>query len=258
MATLLRAIDEYHGSFVVKCALQLAPLTFLRPKELRLAQWSEFDLDQAEWKIPIARMKRSRRDKEANPKEVHVVPLAKQAVVILRELQKLTGGGQLVFTGLRGKDRPISDATLTNALRQLSHAVDTPLGRAYDRTTFLPERKKMMQTWADYLDGIKAGAEIMPLRAEGLGGWCTTQFFSQFQQKIGYLGADTNILWPAQSDFARMDSGLGASVTFTPSKREHLVKCDRKMIRRKNRITKSTFWACPRYPKCKMTMKDKG
>ncbi|MFH7326191.1 tyrosine-type recombinase/integrase [Desulfurivibrio sp. C05AmB] len=189
VANLLQAINEYQGSFVVKCALKLAPLVFLRPKELRLAQWSEFDLDRAEWKIPIARMKRTRRDKEANPKEVHFVPLAKQAVAILRELQQLTGSGQLVFPGLRGNSRPISDATLTNALRrmgyakdeihvhgframartmlrqnlgvesewierQLSHAVDNPLGRAYDRTTFLPERRKMMQAWADYLDGL--------------------------------------------------------------------------------------------------------
>jgi integrase len=193
-APLLRAIDEYHGTYVVKCALQLAPLFFLRPRELRLAEWSEFDLDRAEWVIPIGRMKRTRRDKEANPKEVHVVPLAKQAVEILRELFQFTGNGRLVFPGERGKDRAISDATLTNALRrmgygkdemhvhgframartmlrqnlgiepewierQLSHAVDNPLGRAYDRTTFLLERRKMMQTWADYLDGLKGATK---------------------------------------------------------------------------------------------------
>jgi len=189
-APLLRAIDEYHGTYVVKCALQLAPLVFLRPKELRLAEWSEFDFERAEWVIPIGRMKRTRRDKEANPKEVHVVPLARQAVEILRELFQVTGDGRLVFPSERGKGRAISDATLTNALRrmgygkdemhvhgframartmlrqnlgiepewierQLSHAVDNPLGRAYDRTTFLPERRKMMQTWADYLDELK-------------------------------------------------------------------------------------------------------
>lgn len=204
-APLLRAIDEYHGTYVVKCALQLAPLFFLRPKELRLAEWSEFDLDRAEWVIPIGRMKRTRRDKEANPKEVHVVPLAKQAVEILRELFQFTGNGRLVFPGERGKDRAISDATLTNALRrmgygkdemhvhgframartmlrqnlgietewierQLSHAVDNPLGRAYDRTTFLPERRKMMQAWADYLDRLKAekADKVVSIRAAGL------------------------------------------------------------------------------------------
>lgn len=204
VATLLQAIDDYHGTFVVKCALQLAPLCFLRPKELRLAEWSEFDLDRGEWVIPIRRMKRTRRDKEANPKEVHIVPLARQAVDILRQLFQLTGNGRLVFPGERGKDRAISDATLTNALRrmgyakdemhvhgframartiirqklnvdaecierQLSHSVKGPLGGAYDRTTFLPERHKMMQTWADYLDRLKAGAadKIVPIHVAG-------------------------------------------------------------------------------------------
>lgn len=204
VATLLRDIDEYHGTYVVKCALQLTPLFFLRPIELRLAEWSEFDLDRAEWVIPIGRMKRTRRDKEANPKEVHVVPLAKQAVGILRELFLVTGNGRLVFPGERGKDRAISDATLTNALRrmgygkdemqvhgframartmlrqnlgieaewierQLSHAVDNPLGRAYDRTTFLPERREMMQGWADYLDRLKAekAGKVVSIQAPG-------------------------------------------------------------------------------------------
>ncbi|NTV12363.1 MAG: integrase arm-type DNA-binding domain-containing protein [Desulfobulbaceae bacterium] len=195
VGNLLRAIDAYHGTFVVKCALMLAPLVFLRPKELRLAEWSEFDFERAVWLIPINRMKRTRRDKEAKPKEVHIVPLSRQALGILKELYQLTGGGRLVFPGLRGKDRAISDATMTNALRrigydrdemhvhgframaktmmkqnlkldddwierQLSHAVKGPLGRAYDRTTFEPERWKMMQVWADYLDTLKAGAEI--------------------------------------------------------------------------------------------------
>ncbi|NTW89176.1 MAG: integrase arm-type DNA-binding domain-containing protein [Desulfobulbaceae bacterium] len=202
VATLLRAIDEYHGTFVVKCALRLAPLVFLRPKELRLAEWSEFIFDEAVWLIPIIRMKRTRRDKEAKPKEVHIVPLSRQSLGILKELYQLTGGGRLVFPGLRGKDRAISDATLTNALRrmgydrdemhvhgfraiaktmmkqnlklddnwierQLSHAVKGHLGGAYDRTTFEPERLMMMQIWADYLDKLKAGTEIIPIRAAG-------------------------------------------------------------------------------------------
>ena len=202
VAPLLRAIDEYHGTFVVKCALQLAPLFFLRPKELRLAEWSEFDFERAEWVIPIRRMKRTRRVKEGNPKQVHVVPLASQAVEILRQLFQFTGSGSLVFPSERGRNRAISDATLTNALRrmgygkdemhvhgframartmldqnlgmafawierQLSHTVDNPNGTAYDRTTFLPERRKMMQEWADYLDRLKAEKtdKVVPIRA---------------------------------------------------------------------------------------------
>lgn len=199
---LLRDIEAYPGTFVVKCALRLAPLLFLRPGELREAEWAEFDLDRAEWVISIARMKRTRREKEARPKEVHVVPLARQAVAILRELYNLTGDGRFVFPSLRAMGRPISNATLTNALRgmgygknemqvhgframartmirqelnldpevierQLSHAVKGPLGGAYDRTTFMPERKVMMQTWADYLDKLKAGSEIIPILAAG-------------------------------------------------------------------------------------------
>jgi integrase len=193
VALLLRAINDYHGTLVVKSALQLAPLVFLRPKELRLAEWAEFDLDKGEWVIPISRMKRTRRDKESKPKEVHVVPLSKQAVDILKKLAQLTGGGRLVFPSERGTDRAISDAALTNALRrmgygkdemqvhgframartmlrqklnmdpewierQLSHTVKGPLGKAYDRTTFLPEREKMMQAWADYLEQLEAGS----------------------------------------------------------------------------------------------------
>lgn len=202
---LLRDIEAYHGTFVVKCALRLAPLLMLRPGELRKAEWSEFDFERAEWVIRIARMKRTRRDKEANPKEVHIVPLARQAVSILRELQPLTGGGRLVFPGLRGKDRPMSDATLTNALRrmgydkdelqihglramartmirqelgfdaeyierQMSHSVKGPLGSAYDRTTFMPERRQMLEAWADYLDRLKAGQadKVVSIRAAGM------------------------------------------------------------------------------------------
>jgi integrase len=150
--------------------------------------------------IPIGRMKRTRRDKEAFSKEVHVVPLSRQAIEVLQELHPLTGSGKLVFSGMRGVDRAISDATLTNGLRrmgydsetmhvhgframartmvkerlkidadiierQLSHAIDNPLGKAYDRTTMMPERVLMMQGWADYLDKLKAGAEIIPIRA---------------------------------------------------------------------------------------------
>lgn len=200
IGALMRAIAEYHGDFIIRCALLLAPLVLLRPGELRLAEWAEIDLDRGEWIIPIGRMKRTRTDKEEFPHEVHFVPLSKQAVEILRELHPLTGSGRLVFPGMRGKDRAISDASMTNALRrmgygketihvhgframgrtlireqlkisgevierQLSHAIDNPLGKAYDRTTFIPERKDMMQKWADYLERLTAGAEIIPIRA---------------------------------------------------------------------------------------------
>lgn len=190
VAELLRAIDAYTGTFVVKCALQLAPLVFVRPGELQKAEWSEFDLDAAEWNIPADRMK---------TKQPHLVPLAKQAVAILRELHKLSGEGKYVFPSLRSNKRPMSNVAMLAAFRrmgfdkdemtthgframartildevlhvrpdfiehQLAHAVKDPLGRAYNRTSHLAERRKMMQTWADYLDGLKNGAKVVPFR----------------------------------------------------------------------------------------------
>ena len=186
---LLRAIDEYQGYYVTKCALRLAPLVFVRPGELRHAEWSEIDLDRAEWNIPGAKMK---------TKEPHLVPLSRQAVDILRELHALTGHGRYVFPSARGNGRPMSDNTVLMALRnmgyakdqmtghgframartildevlgvrvdliehQLAHAVRDPNGRAYNRTAHLPERRKMMQQWADYLDGLKNGAQVIPI-----------------------------------------------------------------------------------------------
>jgi integrase len=191
VGALLRAIDGYQGTFVVKCALRLAPLVFLRPGELRKAEWAEFDLAAACWNIAGARMKMK------NP---HLVPLARQALAILRELHVLTGAGQYVFPSIRAASRPMSENTVNGALRrlgfngdeicghgframartildevlnvrpdiiehQLAHAVRDPNGRAYNRTRFLAERRKMMQQWADYLDSLKAGAEVHPLRA---------------------------------------------------------------------------------------------
>ncbi|WP_429886196.1 tyrosine-type recombinase/integrase [Geoalkalibacter halelectricus] len=179
---LLRAIDGYQGSFVVKSALQLAPLVFVRPGELRQAQWAELDLDRAEWNIPAERMK---------IKKAHGVPLSGQAVAILRELKALTGRSRYLFPSARSNARPLSDNALNAALRrmgfekdemtthgfralartildevlgfrpeiiehQLAHVVKDPLGRAYNRTTHLGERKRMMQDWADYLDRLKA------------------------------------------------------------------------------------------------------
>lgn len=190
-AELLRAIDGYQGTFVTKCALRLAPLLFVRPGELRKAEWAEIDLDRAEWNIPADRMKM---------REPHLVPLSAQAVEILCELHALTGGGRYVFPGARSYDRPMSDNAILAALRrmgfakdemsghgframartildevlgvrpdfiehQLAHAVRDPNGRAYNRTAHLAERRKMMQQWADYLDKLKMGADVVTLRA---------------------------------------------------------------------------------------------
>ena len=190
---LLRAISRYHGSPLTKYALQLAIHVFLRSGELRLAEWAEIDFDKAEWRIPIGRMKGKKRDKEANPGAFHLVPLADQVLVLLREIHALTGRGKYLFPGLRSTTRPMSDATLTNALRrmgysseelhvhgframartlirqelgfdeepierQLAHAVKGPLGAAYNRADFVEKRKEMMQAWADYLEKLEGVA----------------------------------------------------------------------------------------------------
>lgn len=193
VAPLLRALEGYSGHFVVKCALRLAPLLFVRPGELRHAEWAEIDLDEATWNIPGSKMKM---------KEPHLVPLSKQALEILRELHPLTGASQYVFPSGRSFARPMSNNAILAALRrmgydkdtmtghgframartildevlqvrpdfiehQLAHAVRDPNGRAYNRTAHLAERRKMMQTWADYLDELKAGAVVIPLKAKG-------------------------------------------------------------------------------------------
>ncbi|MGI8740193.1 MAG: tyrosine-type recombinase/integrase [Gammaproteobacteria bacterium] len=198
VGALLRAISGYEGSYVTKCALRVAPLVFVRPNELRRAEWSEIDLDAATWSIPANRMK---------AKQAHIVPLAHQAVAILRDLQPLTGHVKregvpnYVFPGVRTITRPMSENTVNGALRrlgfagdemcghgframartimdevlnvpphliehQLAHKVRDPLGRSYNRTTHLPERRQMMQAWADYLDGLRNGATIVSLRAK--------------------------------------------------------------------------------------------
>jgi integrase len=192
IAALLRAIDGYQGTFVTKCALRLAPVLFVRPGELRKAEWAEIDLDKAEWNIPAERMKM---------RDPHLVPLSTQAIEILRELHPMTGGGRYVFPGARTNGRPMSDNAVLAALRrmgyakdemsghgframartildevlqvrpdfiehQLAHAVRDPNGRAYNRTAHLVERRKMMQLWSDYLDKLKAGAEVIPLHGQ--------------------------------------------------------------------------------------------
>ena len=188
---LLRAIAGFTGSYVTRCALQLAPLLFVRPGELRQAEWTEFDLDVAQWNIPAHKMKM---------RQPHLVPLSSQAVAILRELVPLTGGGRYVFPSTRTRQRPMSNNTVNAGLRrmgfdkdtmtghgframartildeglgfrpdyiehQLAHAVRDPNGRAYNRTAHLPERRKMMQAWADYLDSLRtAPGKVVPIK----------------------------------------------------------------------------------------------
>lgn len=185
VAELLRALDGYQGTLAVSCALRLAPLVFVRPGELRKAEWADVDLEAAEWRYLVTKTKTP-----------HIVPLATQAVDILRELYALTGSGRYVFPGARTNGRPMSDNAILAALRrlgipkeemsghgframartildevlgvrpdliehQLAHAVKDPNGRAYNRTAHLPERRRMMQQWADYLDGLKKGVPIL-------------------------------------------------------------------------------------------------
>lgn len=194
---LMRALQGYQGQPSTRAALLLAALTFQRPGEVRQAEWAEIDLDAALYTIPPGRMKRTLQGKATGAP--HLVPLSRQAVEVLRELQPLTGAGRLVFPGLRSRDRPISDMTMNAALRrlgfgqdemtahgframartllherlgvapevieaQLAHAVPDALGRAYNRTEFLEQRRQMMQTWADYLQRLRDGAEVIPFK----------------------------------------------------------------------------------------------
>jgi integrase len=195
---LLRAIDGYTGQPVTRCALQLSALLFQRPGNIRQMEWSWLDLDAAMLTIPAAAMKR-RLHQKINGRP-HFVPLAPQAVEILRELQPLTGRGRYVFPSLRTGERAMSDNTVNAALRrlgfatdemsahgframartlivenipgigpdvveaQLAHGKSGPLGAAYDRAEFMEQRRKMMLTWADYLDRLREGARVIALR----------------------------------------------------------------------------------------------
>lgn len=188
---LLRAIDGFSGQFITKCALRFAPLVFVRPGELRHAEWSEIDFDSAEWRIPAEKMKKRRP---------HIVPLSRQALAILHELHSLTGEGKYLFPSLRTASRPISENTINAALRrmgfektemtghgfrsmastilheqgwpsdvverQLAHVEGNSVKAAYNYAEHLPERRRMMQSWADYLDGLKAGAKVTPFRSK--------------------------------------------------------------------------------------------
>ncbi len=187
VAELLGALDRYEGTLTVRCALRIAPLVFVRPGELRHAQWADIDLDAAAWSYTVTKTNTQ-----------HIVPLSQQALDILLELRPLTGNGRYVFPSARNPkgDKPMSDNAILSAMRsmginkdemsghgframartildevlgfrpdyiehQLAHAVRDPNGRAYNRTAHLPERRKMMQDWADYLDSLKAGAETI-------------------------------------------------------------------------------------------------
>lgn len=186
---LLRAIDGYAGDYTTRAALRLAPLLFVRPGELRHAEWSEIVLDKAEWRIPAEKMKM---------RAPHIVPLAIQAVAVLRELVPLTGSGQYVFPSVRTSTRPMSENTVNAALRrmgfdkttmtghgfrsiastllneqgwnrdaierQLAHAERDAVRAAYNYAEHLPVRRKMMQAWADYLDMLKQGGNVVPIR----------------------------------------------------------------------------------------------
>ena len=185
---LLRAIDGFRGTFVVQCALRLAPLFFVRPGELRKAEWAHFDLDKAEWRYLASKTKTE-----------HLVPLASQAVAVLHELHALTGHGRYVFPG-RDPQKPMSEAAVNAALRrmgydtkteitghgframartilheeigiapeiiehQLAHRVTDSLGTAYNRTKFIKERRAMMQRWADYLNDLAAGGKVIAFK----------------------------------------------------------------------------------------------
>ena len=188
---LMRSIFDYTGHPCTVAALKMIPLVFVRPGELRTAEWAEIDMDAAEWRIPASKMKM---------KVDHLVPLSTQAVALLRSVQPITGHGRYVFPSLRTGERPMSENTINAALRgmgyskevhtahgfralartimdevmgervyliehQLAHAGKDPNGRAYNRTAHLPARRVMMQNWANYLDKLRIGAEVIPIRS---------------------------------------------------------------------------------------------
>jgi integrase len=188
LGELLRAIDAHRGQPSAEVALRMLPYVFVRPGELRGAQWREVDLEGAIWRIPPERMKRGRE---------HLVPLARQVVKLLEDLKPITGDGELLFPGLLTNKKPISEVTLNAALRrigiskeehcphgfrstastrlnemgwdpalvelQLAHAKKDKVAAVYNRALRLAERTKMMQAWADYLDGLKTGAKVIAI-----------------------------------------------------------------------------------------------
>jgi integrase len=196
---LLRAIDAYAGQETTRAALRLSALLFQRPGNIRQMEWAHVDLDGALWTIPAASMKRTVQGKvNGRP---HFVPLAPQAVAVLRDLQPLTGKGRYVFPSLLDDKRPMSDNTVRTALRrmgyendemtahgframartliverlpgiapdvieaQLAHGKSGPLGTAYDRAEYMDQRRAMMTAWAGYLDQVRSGAQVLPFKA---------------------------------------------------------------------------------------------
>lgn len=185
---LMRAIAAFEGTLVVKCALQMTPYVFTRPGELRHAEWEEIDFEKSEWRIPAEKMKM---------RSVHIVPLSNQVMAVLKELQPLTGNGKYVFPSIRNMSRPMSENTINVALRrlgyekheicahgframastmlheqgwntdvierQLAHKEGNAIKGAYNHARHLPERVRMMQVWADYLDELREGAQIIPI-----------------------------------------------------------------------------------------------
>lgn len=197
MGELLRAIKTYKGGSIVRTALQLAPMLYQRPGNLREMEWAELDLDAALWTIPSMKMKRTKVEKEKG--DAHVVPLPTQAVALLKAIQPLTGHGRYVFPGERSHDRPISDNSVRSGLyalgfgkeqtwhgfrasartmlvdelnldplaieANLAHAVKDANGRSYNRTQYLKQRFELVQQWADYLDKLARGADVIPFKA---------------------------------------------------------------------------------------------
>jgi integrase len=189
VGALLRALHGYEGQPTTVAALKLAPLLFARPGNLRAMEWREIDLDAAEWRVPASKMKM---------KEAHVVPLSKQAMKVLRELHRLTGKGRYCFPSLLSAERPMSDNTLNTALRrmgfdhdtmtahgframastllnemgwppdvierQLAHVERNKVRAAYNRASYMAERRELMQQWADYCDQLRAGGNVVPLK----------------------------------------------------------------------------------------------
>ena len=197
MGELLRAIKVYKGGPIVRAALALAPMLYQRPGNLREMEWAELDLDAALWTIPSMKMKRTKLEKEQG--EAHAVPLPSQAVALLKSLHPLTGHGRYVFPGERSHDRPVSDNSVRSALyalgfgkeqtwhgfrasartmlvdqlnldplaieANLAHAVKDANGRSYNRTQYLKQRFEQIQQWADYLDRLAAGADVIQFKA---------------------------------------------------------------------------------------------
>ena len=197
LAGLLRAMDGYNGGPIIRAALKLAPILFQRPGNLRTMRWADLDLVAGLWTIPSEDMKRTKAEKING--QAHTSPLPRQAVDLLRDLQMLTGHGVYVFPGLRDRTKPMSEAGVTAALHalgykgiqswhgfratgrtilrqvlkfekdvieaQLAHKGQITHGGAYDRTTHVEDRTDMLQVWADYLDKLARGADVIPIKA---------------------------------------------------------------------------------------------